>query len=222
VEIGKVYGRLPISVGFVDPNHYAYYEQILALWNDIGNQSKVLKDDRLKLESQYAELTRVGGQIAARNGAQRVQQTAYNNQVKAYQAAQSAFNAKAKRVNAIQQVLKCQYLTNRFAKASYYCSLGQAEAFEQQDSGRKAPAEIWTKPREEKKQNRVEWRRLAQADAIVKAFPLKPTSDDLLDLYEINKNLKSPSWPICWPRGAKLRAKDGKKIQSSHTSPSLE
>jgi hypothetical protein len=121
VEPGKSYGRLPLSVGGIDPNHYSHYEKVMRLWDCEEERSRDLEEERKGLDERNRALEQEKGQFAQFNGrpaspeqADQIQSVIrdYNARVTALKKAQEAFNAKVASINKIQLALRCKYEMN--------------------------------------------------------------------------------------------------------------
>ena len=121
IEPGKPYGRLPLSVGGIDPNHYSHYEKVMRLWDYEEERSKDLEEERKGLDERNRSLEREKGQFAQFKGgpvspeqADQIQSTMrdFNARVTALKKAQEAFNAKVASINKIQLTLRCKYEMN--------------------------------------------------------------------------------------------------------------
>ena len=122
IEPGEPYGRLPLDVGSVDPNHYSHYEKVMRLWDYEDEKSKALEEERKSLDDRNKALEQEGGQFAQFNGRALSQEQAdqiqhsrndYNARVAALKRAQAAFNARVSDINKIQNTLRCKYEMNK-------------------------------------------------------------------------------------------------------------
>ncbi len=100
---------------------------------------------------------------------------------------------------------------DRVMQAIYLCATGQEDLYPrllEQQAALEAKLHAWvegdegylpqpdfspkeTRPPESKEKPKKDWHKLKKASEIMKAFPLHPTADDIIDLYQMNKVLKS-------------------------------
>jgi hypothetical protein len=95
---------------------------------------------------------------------------------------------------------------DHIAQAICLCANGQEHLYpriQQQQAVIDAHVKEWTaentdesdgggEDSEHTKNNRKDWRKLNTVAGIMRAFPRHPSADDIIDLYQRNKNLKSP------------------------------
>lgn len=121
LQRGMPYGRLPLDVGKVDPNHYSYYRKVSSLWAQLDERSAKLESDRSAVEKLFQGVQASEAKVlqlkeTAKTAAQadelRRQISIHNRRVEKLNSIQREFNVRVAALNQAREALKCRFLSN--------------------------------------------------------------------------------------------------------------